>query len=187
MLSLRSSPFVRAILITTAWLLASPGPAAGAPADAVRFNRDIRPILSDNCFACHGPDEDDRGGDLRLDVRAEAIADRGGMTPIVPGKPEESEILRRILSHDADEVMPPPRAKKPKLTAAQVDLLRRWIRDGAVYQNHWAFEPIERVTPPATPSTSPGSRTSSETATVAPRSARARCWHGVSSRPAAPS
>ena len=122
---------------------------AAEPAPAtVRFNRDIRPILSDNCFACHGPDEDDRGGDLRLDVRDEAIADRGGYAAIVPGKPDESEILRRILSHDADEVMPPPRAKKAPLTAAQIETLRRWISEGAAYQKHWAFEPIERPEPP---------------------------------------
>lgn len=115
---------------------------------AVRFNRDIRPILSDNCFACHGPDEDDRGGDLRLDVREDAVADRGGYAAIVPGNPDESEILRRILSHDSDEVMPPPRAKKTPLTAAQIETLRRWIAEGALYQKHWAFEPVERPQPP---------------------------------------
>ena len=103
------------------------GAAEPAPTAAIRFNRDIRPILSDNCFACHGPDEDDRGGDLRLDVRDDAIADRGGSAAIVPGKPDESEILRRILSHDADEVMPPPRAKKTPLTAGQIETIRRWI------------------------------------------------------------
>ena len=117
-------------------------------AAAVRFNRDIRPILSDNCFACHGPDEDDRGGDLRLDVREDAVADRGGSTAIVPGKPDESEILRRILSHDADEVMPPPRAKKTPLKASQIETLRRWIAEGAPYQNHWAFEPVDLLDPP---------------------------------------
>ncbi|MCE9629214.1 MAG: PSD1 and planctomycete cytochrome C domain-containing protein [Planctomycetia bacterium] len=126
-----------------------------AAESAVRFNRDIRPILSDNCFACHGPAEE-RGGDLRLDSRADAVEDRGGYAAIVPGKPDESEILRRILSHDADEVMPPPKAKKPKLTAAQIDLLRQWIADGAPYQNHWAFETLEQVTPPASPDSSGG-------------------------------
>jgi mono/diheme cytochrome c family protein len=122
--------------------------AEPAPTSAVRFNRDIRPILSDNCFACHGPDEDDRGGDLRLDVREDAVADRGGYAAIVPGKPDESEILRRILSHDADEVMPPPRAKKTPLTASQIETLRRWIAEGAPYQRHWAFEPIDLLDPP---------------------------------------
>jgi mono/diheme cytochrome c family protein len=121
---------------------------AFAAEPAIRFNRDIRPILSDNCFACHGPAEE-RGGELRLDARDDAIEDRGGYAAIVPGKPDESEILRRILSHDADEVMPPPKAKKPKLTPAQIELLRRWIAEGAAYQNHWAFEPLEKVTPPA--------------------------------------
>ena len=122
--------------------------AEPAPTSAVRFNRDIRPILSDNCFACHGPDEDDRGGDLRLDVREDAVADRGGYAAIVPGKPDESEILKRILSHDADEVMPPPRAKKTPLTASQIETLRRWIAEGAPYQRHWAFEPVELHQPP---------------------------------------
>jgi mono/diheme cytochrome c family protein len=138
----------RVIVVSVAALTAAAAPAFAAES-AVRFNRDIRPILSDNCFACHGPAED-RGGDLRLDVRGDAIEDRGGYAAIVPGKPDESEILRRILSHDADEVMPPPKAKKPKLTSAQIDLLRQWITEGAGYQNHWAFEPLEPVTPPAT-------------------------------------
>lgn len=144
---------VLALSGAVAWFTVLAGTTAAA--EAVRFNRDIRPILSDNCFACHGPDEDDRGGDLRLDVRSEAIADRGGTHAILPGKPEESEILRRILSHDADEVMPPPRAKKQKLTAAHIDLVRRWIREGAVYQNHWAFEPLELVSPPAAAAAGP--------------------------------
>jgi mono/diheme cytochrome c family protein len=146
---IRRTVTARAMLATATWLAISAGPVAAEPAQPVRFNRDIRPILSENCFACHGPDEDDRGADLRLDVRTEAVADRGGTTAIVPGKPDESEILRRILSHDADEVMPPPRAKKTKLSAAQIDLLRRWIREGAEYQNHWAFEPLHVVSPPA--------------------------------------
>ena len=137
---------VIAVVSLVSLCVASGGRAAEPPA-AIRFNRDIRPILAENCFACHGPAED-RGGDLRLDVRADAIADRGSGPAIVPGKPDDSELLRRILAHDPDEVMPPPRAKKPKLRPDQLDLLRRWIAEGAPYQNHWAFEPLDRHEPP---------------------------------------
>src|SRR5881227_3974015 len=94
--------------------------AAGA-ADKVEFNRDIRPILSENCFLCHGPDKNNRKAKLRLDDRGSAI-DSGA---IVPGKPAESELVARIGSTDPKEVMPPPATHK-KLTAAQKDLLKRW-------------------------------------------------------------
>ena len=124
---------------------------ATAVADGISFNRDIRPILSDNCFACHGPAED-RGGDLRLDVRDDAIADRGGYAAIVPGKPGESEILRRIRSTDPDAVMPPPRAKKHKLSDKQLAILERWIEEGAAYQGHWSFQALAAVEPPASAS-----------------------------------
>ncbi|TWW07840.1 hypothetical protein E3A20_30320 [Planctomyces bekefii] len=88
------------------------------------FNRDIRPILSDRCFACHGPDSAKREADLRLDDRAAAIA--GGA--IVPGNPDDSAIIQRVLSTDADTVMPPPHAKLGTLSAGEVNLLREWIR-----------------------------------------------------------
>ncbi len=136
------SPLVSAALFMTT----APAVAAG-----ISFNHDVRPILSDNCFACHGPAED-RGGDLRLDVREDAIADRGGYAAIVPGKPGESEILRRILSTDPDEVMPPPRAKKHKLSDKQLAILERWIEEGAQYQGHWSFQPLASVEPPASSS-----------------------------------
>ncbi|MFM1995683.1 MAG: hypothetical protein RLZZ111_70, partial [Planctomycetota bacterium] len=124
---------------------------ASAVAAGISFNRDVRPILSDNCFACHGPAED-RGGDLRLDVRDDAVADRGGYAAIVPGKPAESEILRRILSSDPDAVMPPPRAKKHKLSEQQLAILERWIEEGAEYQGHWSFQPLASAEPPASSS-----------------------------------
>ena len=105
------------------------------------FNRDIRPILSDKCFHCHGPDPEKRGGDLRLDVR-EAAIEAGA---IVPGKPEKSLVLERVTSTDRDEVMPPPKSKLDGLTPAEVETLRRWIASGAKYESHWAFIPV----PPA--------------------------------------
>ncbi len=113
-------------------------------AESISFNRDIRPILSENCYYCHGPDEKNREEDLRLDVRADAIASKA----IVPGKPEESDLVARIDSKDEDEVMPPPKAHKT-LTDAQKDLLKRWIAEGAVYENHWAFVAPQRPAVPA--------------------------------------
>jgi len=111
-----------------------------APAGAVEFNRDIRPLLAEHCFACHGPDAANRKGKLRLDVREDAIA-RGALNP---GRPEASELLLRLASPHADEVMPPPEANKPVAPAARA-LLERWIREGAPYQRHWAYEPPTRA------------------------------------------
>jgi Planctomycete cytochrome C len=98
----------------------------------VEFNRDIRPILAAKCYACHGPDEDKREADLRLDVRAEAVKE-----VIKPGKPEDSEFWHRISSTEPDDVMPPTSSPK-QLTKAERALFRRWITEGAEYQNHWA-------------------------------------------------
>src|SRR5262245_19216380 len=103
-------------------------------ADKLEYNRDIRPILAENCFACHGPDSAARKADLRLDKRDIALEHEA----IVPGKPSQSSLLERILSTDADEVMPPPASKK-KLTAAQKETLKRWIAEGADYQAHWSL------------------------------------------------
>ena len=115
---------------------------------AVSFNRDIRPIFSDTCFRCHGPDKSGRKAGLRLDIRDEALRKtRSGVTPIVPGRPEESEIIRRIFSAEAGEVMPPEEAHKV-LTASQKQLIRRWVAEGAVYEGHWAYEAVKRPTVP---------------------------------------
>ncbi|MFM8434735.1 MAG: PSD1 and planctomycete cytochrome C domain-containing protein [Planctomycetia bacterium] len=112
------------------------------------FNRDVRPILSDRCFSCHGPDNEDRQAGLRLDVRDTAIAAvDSGMTAVVPGDPAKSEIIARITSTDPDIVMPPPRVNKP-ITPAEAEILKRWIAEGAEYRGHWAFERVER---PAVP------------------------------------
>lgn len=114
-------------------------PAINA-AGKVDFARDIRPILSDNCFACHGPDEKSRKGGLRLDLREDAFKPgKSGELPIVKGAPEKSEIYERLVTSDADEIMPPTKTKK-NLSPAQIDLIKRWIAEGAEYSLHWAFE-----------------------------------------------
>lgn len=115
---------------------------AFAADDPVRFNRDIRPIMSDTCFHCHGFDAKARKAKLRLDIREEALkAGKSGELAIVPGKPEESEIIKRIFSTDAEEVMPEKEAHKT-LTPAQKELFRRWVAEGAVYEAHWAYQPL---------------------------------------------
>ncbi len=107
----------------------------------VDFNRDVRPILSDHCFACHGPDTQKIKGGLRLDRREAALQPaKSGQPAIVPGKPRDSELVRRLLTADADDLMPPEEAHKP-LTAAQKETLQRWITEGAEYQGHWAYIP----------------------------------------------
>ena len=116
----------------------------------VSFNRDIRPILSDTCFQCHGPDEAKRKSGLRLDDRASAIRPaESGDIAIVPGKPEASALIARLLSKDADEVMPPPKLHKT-IAPEQIETFKRWIAQGAEYQGHWAFAKPERPTPPST-------------------------------------
>ena len=106
--------------------------------DKVEFNRDIRPIFSDTCFKCHGPDAKARKGKLRLDLRAEALAEHEGKLPIVPGQSARSEAFRRLITTDQDDLMPPPESNKA-LTPRQIELIRRWIDQGAEYQPHWAY------------------------------------------------
>ena len=108
---------------------------------SIQYNRDVRPILAEACFKCHGPDSASRAAHLRLDQH-DAAAAAGA---IVPGKPDESEAIRRVESTDADEVMPPP-AQQRQLTAPQKALLRRWVEAGAEYQPHWSY--ITPVRPP---------------------------------------
>jgi hypothetical protein len=117
--------------------------ATAVLADSVSFNRDIRPILSDNCFSCHGPDASHRQADLRLDLRNDAVS----AGAIVPGKPAESTLVSRVNATDADELMPPPESHK-KLDTKQKELLARWIEEGAEYQQHWAYEkPVKAEVP----------------------------------------
>jgi mono/diheme cytochrome c family protein len=138
-----------ALLAGLALLCAAARLAAGAGVD---FNREIRPILSANCFACHGPDAAERKADLRLDVKDGAFADLGDHRAIVPGKPEESELIRRVSSADPDEAMPPADSGK-KLTADQIALVRRWVAEGANWQEHWAYVKPARPAVPSVGST----------------------------------
>lgn len=129
---------------------AAKGAAAGTPSAArpVRYGRDIRPILSDRCFQCHGPDAKTRAADLRLDQRETAIATRGPITPVVPGDPKGSEVWRRITSEDPHDHMPPPDSNKRPLSAEERELIRIWIEQGATYEPHWAFTAPKRPEPP---------------------------------------
>ncbi len=124
-----------------AWSIASSPATAAGP---LKFNRDIRPILSDKCFACHGPDKNKRQVDWRLDQRHSAVEAKA----IVPGKPDESAVLARVMSDDHDLMMPPPVAKLGKLSGAEIAALRQWIADGAEYENHWAFISLKPVETP---------------------------------------
>ncbi|MCL4217014.1 MAG: DUF1549 domain-containing protein [Candidatus Hydrogenedentes bacterium] len=118
-----------------------------ALADDVSFDRDIRPILSDNCFLCHGPDPSSREAGLRLDQREHATADLGGRAAIVPGDPDASALWRRVTETDPGDRMPPVASGKV-LDAAQIGKLRAWIAEGAPYRTHWSFIPPTRPDPP---------------------------------------
>ena len=131
-------PFFIAANITLTSLLSA------APAK-IEFNRDVRPILSENCFACHGFDPKHREADLRLDTFEGATEDRDGSRGIVPGDLAKSDAWQRIISDDKDEVMPPPKSHKPPLNAKQREILKAWIEQGAKYERHWAFEPPQRT------------------------------------------
>ena len=122
-------------------------------ADKLEYNRDIRPILSDTCFTCHGPDSRKREAGLRLDQREGGLKTlESGAVAIVPGKSAESELVKRLTSSDPDIKMPPPDSNKT-ITPAQIELLKRWVDEGAEYQGHWSFLPIEKPAAPATPVT----------------------------------
>ncbi len=110
---------------------------------AIDFNRDIRPILSNNCFHCHGPDAENREADLRLDVEESMKADLGGYAAVVPGDVGQSELIARIVAEDADERMPPPDAGK-QLSPEEIRLLQSWVKNGAVWSRHWAYVPPQR-------------------------------------------
>jgi len=138
-------------LLLSVPLVAFAALAAAAPAAPVRYNRDIRPILSDKCFFCHGFDEKKREAGLRLDTREGAL----NKNAIVPGKPAQSELLKRVTTKDAGDHMPPAKSKLASLTTAEVELLRRWIAEGAQYEAHWAFVPLQSVPLPKPPAASP--------------------------------
>jgi hypothetical protein len=131
-----------------AFLLALLAASSASFADDVDFNRDVRPILAGRCFKCHGPDDSQRQAGMRLDSQEGSRTEAdSGLSPIVPGKPEESELVRRITSEDAAEVMPPPEVKNP-LGPREIEILTAWIRQGAPYDPHWAFvPPVRRALP----------------------------------------
>lgn len=141
-------PFAFASFICLFTAVAAVGHLCHADDAELKFNRDVRPILSANCFACHGFDAKQRKAELRLDVAASAYAQHDGHAAIVPKDLSASEVWKRITSDDADTVMPPPSSKK-SLTVAQKETIRRWIESGAAYQQHWAFEPPVLPTVPA--------------------------------------
>jgi mono/diheme cytochrome c family protein len=137
--SLRTGSLLAAALVCgcgagTVWA-AGPG--------KVDFARQVRPILAESCFECHGPDPKGRKGDLRLDSRHDVFADRGGYRLVVPGNPEESELIARLVSDDPDEMMPPAKSKR-RLSKAQVELMKRWVAEGADWSEHWSFSPPKR-------------------------------------------
>jgi hypothetical protein len=123
--------------------MAAAGGASAAEPDRVSFNRDVRPIMSDTCFRCHGPDRNARKAEMRLDLREEATRPtRAGRVPIVPGDPDKSEIIERIFA-TGSRIMP-PRYSHKELTDAQKNTIRRWVAQGAVYEGHWAYQPVKR-------------------------------------------
>jgi len=142
--------YVQAVLLAAGSFFAvlSAVAATSKTTAKVDFNRDIRPILSDHCYACHGPDANKRKANLRFDLKESALGKaKSGEVAVVPGSPEKSEMIRRLTATDLDDVMPPAKENKA-LKPAQVELLKRWIKEGAVWAGHWAFEPITR---PAVP------------------------------------
>ncbi len=123
-------------------------PVAAVRAEKIEFNRDIRPLLSDNCFACHGPDKNKRKSGLRLDDPDQPFQPaKSGDIAIVRGKPDESELVKRLYAKDDDELMPPPESHKT-LNAAQKELLKKWIAQGAEYQPYWAYIAPRRTAVP---------------------------------------
>jgi hypothetical protein len=113
----------------------------------VDFTNDVRPILSEYCFHCHGPDKSTREAKLRLDLSEGALRDLGGYSAVIPGKPEDSELVFRLHSDDKDELMPPPETGK-RLSEKQKKILGDWIKQGAVYEEHWSFLPIDTPSVP---------------------------------------
>src|ERR1051326_2910161 len=138
------SPLMRVLVVAAIGGSAFAGPAA----ENLQYNRDIRPILSDRCFKCHGPDKGSRKAGLRLDLAEEAYAERkkNHKHAIVAGKPEESLVVQKIFSDDPDEKMPPPDSNLA-LTPKEKETIRKWIEQGGEYQPHWAFIPVPGEVP----------------------------------------
>ena len=150
---MRSSPRARWWL-TIAFLLIPTVTRAGNDPASVDFNRQIRPILSESCYQCHGPDVNKRKADLRLDLRDGLFQSVSGTTIVAPGNPAESELLARITADDPELRMPPPKSGG-HVSPEQIDLIKRWIAEGAAWKGHWAYLPPTRPTLPATHAQSP--------------------------------
>lgn len=141
-----------AMVAVVGWTLCHTNPARAegeVKTQRIEFNRDVRPILADKCFACHGPDENQRQADLRLDLKNSAVADRGGYRVLVAGKPESSELHQRVTASDPSERMPPEDSGKA-LSPRDIETLRAWIEQGAEWQKHWSLISLSR---PALPQT----------------------------------
>jgi hypothetical protein len=142
---------MRNALASTAFsAIAACGTASVHADDPVQFNRDVLPILAENCCACHGPDKATREAELRLDQRESATGEREEARAIVPGHPEQSELWKRIISDDPQYVMPPRRTGQ-RLSEAQREVLRSWIAQGAEYETHWAYTAPQQIEPPELP------------------------------------
>ncbi len=150
---------LRLVLLLLSAALFCPAALAQTKKPTLEFNRDIRPILADHCFACHGPDPGQRKADLRLDIEEGAFADRGGYRILERGKPDESELIKRISAAGKKGQMPP--AKSPKqLSVAHLATLRQWVAEGAVYQKHWSLitakrPPLPEIRNPKSATTDP--------------------------------
>ena len=120
------SRFLQLTIVVVSLAMAASHDPSNASDELVDFNRDIRPLLSDNCFHCHGPDANTREADLRLDVETDAKADLGGYSAIKDGDTEKSELIERLFSDDEDLLMPPPESEK-RLSPEQKELFKRWI------------------------------------------------------------
>jgi Protein of unknown function (DUF1553)/Protein of unknown function (DUF1549)/Planctomycete cytochrome C len=135
------------ILILSLVLFAAPSSYSALADSRIDFDREIRPILSEFCYACHGPDAKARKADLRLDRKEDAFRDRSGSAVIVPGKVDQSELIARMTSDNPDEMMPPPKIKK-RPGAAQIEQLRRWIAEGAKWEGHWSYSMPSNIPAP---------------------------------------
>jgi hypothetical protein len=136
------------VLIACGLIFTAHGDRPGLAGGPVNFDREIRPILSEYCYACHGPDQKARKADLRLDRKEDAFRDRSGYAVVVPGNVDESELIQRVASRDPDEVMPPPKFNK-RPSIKQIELLTRWIKEGAKWEAHWSYILPASITVPA--------------------------------------
>lgn len=141
------------LVLIIPWSANCLGAASASLPDKIDFNRDIRPILSENCYACHGPDKNKRKADLRLDTKDGIFSHIEDHRTVTPGKPTESELIRRITADDPKERMPDPKSNK-RLSDREIALLRKWIEQGAPWMGHWAYLKIER--PPVPQLDEPG-------------------------------